>query len=93
VVSADADHVVTERVAQNFAGLVLFENSIRPGIRSRSRIIASLQRNYQCQHESFSNPTPTDLYFGSGQTVALERESIEPNNVQNRRLQRRKKAA
>jgi hypothetical protein len=32
------------------------------------------------QHESFSNPTPADLYFEGSQTVAVERESIEPNN-------------
>jgi len=44
-------------------------------------------------HESLSNLTPADVYFGRGQTILLERERIKRNTLQNRRLQHRKVAA
>jgi putative transposase len=44
-------------------------------------------------HESLSNLTPADVYFGRGQTILLERERIKRNTIKKRRLQHQKKAA
>ena len=49
--------------------------------------------NHRGYHESLSNLTPADVYFGRGQTILLERERIKRNTIQNRRLQHQKKAA
>ena len=49
--------------------------------------------NHRRYHESLSNLTPADVYFGRGQTILLERERIKRNTIQKRRLQHQKKAA
>ncbi len=49
--------------------------------------------NHQRYHESLSNLTPADVYFGRGQTILLERERIKRKTLQTRRLQHRKSAA
>jgi len=49
--------------------------------------------NHQRDHESLSNLTPADVYFGRAQTILLERERIKRNTIQNRRLLHQKKAA
>ena len=63
--------------AKYFAGLVLFEGSIRRG-SDREAEFRVVTTQSPVQHGSFSNSTPADLYFEGSQTVALERESIEP---------------
>ena len=49
--------------------------------------------NHRRYHESLSNLTPANVYFGRGPTILLERERIKRNTIQKRRLQHQKKAA
>ena len=42
--------------------------------------------NHQRYHESLSNLTPADIYFGRGQTILLERERIKRDTINQRRL-------
>lgn len=57
----------------------LLENYYFPG-----DLEASIDRfvdhyNHRRYHESLSNLTPADVYFGRGQTILLERERIKRN--------------
>ncbi|MBT5567357.1 MAG: transposase [Rhodospirillaceae bacterium] len=49
--------------------------------------------NHHRYHESLSNLTPADVYFGRGETILIERERIKRNTIKQRRLQHRKAAA
>ena len=82
-----------ERWHQTLKNRILLENYYLPG-----DLEASIGRfvdhyNHRRYHESLSNLTPADVYFGRGQTILLERERIKRNTIQNRRLQHQKKAA
>ena len=82
-----------ERWHQTLKNRILLENYYLPG-----DLEASIDRfvdhyNHRRYHESLSNLTPADVYFGRGQTILLERERIKRNTIQKRRLQHRKKAA
>jgi len=78
---------------QTLKNRILLENYYLPG-----DLEASIGRfvdhyNHRRYHESLSNLTPADVYFGRGQTILLERERIKRNTIQKRRLQHQKKAA
>ena len=82
-----------ERWHQTLKNRILLENYYLPG-----DLEASIGRfvdhyNHRRYHESLSNLTPADVYFGRGQTILLERERIKRNTIRNRRLQHQKKAA
>ena len=49
--------------------------------------------NHLRYHESISNLTSSDVNFGRGQTILLQRERIKRDTIKNRRLQHRGKAA
>ncbi|MFN0192910.1 MAG: integrase core domain-containing protein [Aestuariivirga sp.] len=49
--------------------------------------------NHLRYHESITNLTPADVYFGRGQTILLEREWIKHQTFKIRRLLHRKQAA
>jgi hypothetical protein len=49
--------------------------------------------NHLRYHESIGNLTPTDVYFGRGQTILIERERIKRQTIANRRLLHRRQAA
>ena len=49
--------------------------------------------NHHRYHESLSNLTPADVYFGRGQTILLQRERIKRQTIETRRLHHRKSAA
>jgi putative transposase len=49
--------------------------------------------NHRRYHESISNLTPADVYFGRGQTILLQRERIKRDTIKLRRLQHRRQAA
>ncbi len=71
---------------------ILLENYFLPG-----DLKASIERlvehyNHHRYHESLSNLTPADVYFGRGQTILLKRESIKRNTIEQRRVQYRKLA-
>jgi hypothetical protein len=43
--------------------------------------------NHQRYHESLSNLTPADVYFGRGESILEERKRIKEKTIQSRRLQ------
>jgi hypothetical protein len=43
--------------------------------------------NHQRYHESLSNVTPADVYFGRGEAILEERRKIKEQTIQIRRLQ------
>jgi transposase InsO family protein len=49
--------------------------------------------NHRRYHESLSNLTPADVYFGRGQTILLERERTKRKTFDKRRLLHSKSAA
>ena len=70
-------HRKIERWHQMLKNRILLENYYLPG-----DLEASIGRfvdhyNHRRYHESPSNLTPADVYFGRGQTILLERERIE----------------
>ena len=82
-----------ERWHQTLKNRILLENYYLPG-----DLEANIEKfvdhyNHRRYHESLSNLTPADVYFGRGQTILLERERTKRKTIQNRRLQHQKKAA
>ena len=43
--------------------------------------------NHQRYHESLSNLTPADVYFGRGESILEETRAIKEQTIQSRRLQ------
>ena len=59
-----------------------------------AQIEAFVEHYNHCRyHESLSNLTPADVYFGRGQTILIKREKIKRQTIEHRRLQHRKSAA
>jgi putative transposase len=82
-----------ERWHQTLKNRILLENYYLPG-DLKAQIDAFVQHyNQRRYHESIGNLTPADVYFGRGQTILLERESIKRQTIANRRLQHRAQAA
>src|SRR6476660_4810489 len=82
-----------ERWHQTLKNRILLENYYLPG-----DLEANIEKfvdhyNHRRYHESLSNLTPANVYFGRGPTILLERERIKRNTIQKRRLQHQKKAA
>jgi hypothetical protein len=42
--------------------------------------------NHKRYHESLSNLTPADVYFGRGESILEERRRIKEQTIQSRRL-------
>ena len=82
-----------ERWHQTLKNRILLENYFLPGDLTASIEAFVTHYNHQRYHESLSNLTPADVYFGRGQTILLERERIKKKTLQTRRLQHRKTAA
>ena len=82
-----------ERWHQTLKNRILLENYYLPGDLEASIEAFVDHYNHRRYHESLSNLTPADVYFGRGQTILLERERIKRNTIQKRRLQHQKKAA
>jgi transposase InsO family protein/transposase-like protein len=82
-----------ERWHQTLKNRILLENYFLPGDLTASIEAFVTHYNHQRYHESLSNLTPADVYFGRGQTILLERERIKKKTLQTRRLQHRKIAA
>jgi transposase InsO family protein len=49
--------------------------------------------NHRRYHESLDNLTPTDVYFGRGEAILMERERIKRQTIHTRRLQHQTQAA
>ena len=82
-----------ERWHQTLKNRILLNNYYLP--RELEEQISVFVENYNNKrlHESLNNLTPADVYFGRGQAILEERESIKKITIQNRRLQHLLKAA
>ena len=82
-----------ERWHQTLKNRVLLENYFLPG-DLEVQIEAFVEHyNHQRYHESLSNVTPADAYFGRAETIIKQRERIKRKTIEHRRLQHRKLAA
>ena len=82
-----------ERWHQTMKNRILLENCYLP--RALEAEIAEFveQYNHQRYHESLSNLTPADVYFGRGQTNLREHECIKRRTSRQRRLMQYQNAA
>ncbi len=78
---------------QTLKNRILLENYYLPGDLEAQIEAFVTHYNHQRYHESLSNLTPADVYFGRGQTILLQRERIKRKTLQTRRLQHSKSAA
>ncbi|PEQ12262.1 hypothetical protein B2G71_12175 [Novosphingobium sp. PC22D] len=82
-----------ERWHQTLKNRVLLENYFLPG-DLEAQIEAFVEHyNHQRYHESLSNVTPADAYFGRAPAIIQQRERIKRKTIAHRRLQHRKLAA
>jgi putative transposase len=82
-----------ERWHQTLKNRILLENYYLPG-DLEAQIEAFVEHyNHGRYHESLSNLTPADVYFGRGKTILLQRERIKRKTIEQRRLHHRKYAA
>jgi putative transposase len=82
-----------ERWHQTLKNRILLENYYLPGDLEVQIAHFVEHYNYRRYHESLQNLTPADVYFGSGQTILLERERIKRDTIKQRRLKHHSKAA
>jgi putative transposase len=82
-----------ERWHQTMKNRILLENYFLPG-DLEAQVAAFVEHyNHQRYHESLSNVTPADAYFGRAATILKQRERIKQKTIEHRRLQHRKLAA
>ena len=72
---------------------ILLENYFLPGDLERQVAAFVDHYNHRRYHESLSNLTPADIYFGRGDIIMLERERIKRETIKQRRLLHREAAA
>lgn len=72
---------------------ILLENYFLPGDLERQIAGFVDHDNHRRYHESFGNLTPADVYFGRGDIIMLERNSIKRKTIRQRRLLHKKAAA
>jgi putative transposase len=82
-----------ERWHQTLKNRILLENYYLPGDLEAEIGAFVTHYNHLRYHESLSNLTPADVYFGRGQTILIERERIKRHTIANRRLLHRRQAA
>jgi len=82
-----------ERWHQTLKNRILLENYYLPGDLEAQIEAFIAHYNHRRYHESLSNLTPADVYFGRGQTILIKREKIKRQTIEHRRLQHRKSAA
>ena len=82
-----------ERWHQTLKNRILLENYFLPG-DLEAQIEAFVDYyNHQRYHESLSNVTPADAYFGRAQAILNKRERIKRKTLEARRLHHRQRAA
>ncbi|MDQ7018425.1 MAG: IS3 family transposase [Robiginitomaculum sp.] len=82
-----------ERWHQTLKNRILLENYFLPG-DLEAQVEAFVDHyNHRRYHESLSNLTPADVYFGRGQSILNRRRKIKQQTIQHRRLQYRKAVA
>jgi putative transposase len=82
-----------ERWHQTLKNRILLENYFLPGDLETQIKAFVAHYNHQRYHESLSNLTPADVYFGRGDAILRERERIKRQTIQTRRLQHQMQAA
>jgi transposase InsO family protein len=82
-----------ERWHQTLKNRILLENYFIPGDLERQIEAFIDHYNYNRYHESLSNLTPADVYFGRGQQILQQRERIKLRTIEKRRLQNQRQAA
>ena len=82
-----------ERWHQTLKNRILLNNYYLPRELEEQILVFVENYNNKRLHESLNNLTPADVYFGRGQAILEERESIKKITIQNRRLQHQLKAA
>ncbi len=82
-----------ERWHQTLKNRILLEHYFIPSDLNR-QIEAFIEHyNHHRYHESLSNLTPADVYFGRKNEILKRRERIKQKTIETRRLQHRKQAA
>jgi transposase InsO family protein len=82
-----------ERWHQTLKNRILLENYYLPG-DLENQIGAFVDHyNLHRYHESISNLTPADVYFGRGQIIPIKREKTKRKTIEHRRLRHRKNTA
>jgi transposase InsO family protein len=82
-----------ERWHQTLKNRILLEHYYLPGDLEAQISTFVEHYNHQRSHESLSNLTPADVYFGRGPAILLERERIKRQTILHRRLQHYTQAA
>lgn len=82
-----------ERWHQTLKNRILLENYFLPGDLARQIECFVQHYNHHRYHESLSNVTPADVYFGRAQSIIKRREMIKQKTIEQRRLQYRKAVA
>ena len=82
-----------ERWHQTLKNRILLDNDFLPGDLTQQIEAFIDHYNHQRYHESLSNVTPADVYFGRAQSIIKRRERIKRKTIETRRLQYRKTAA
>ena len=75
-----------ERWHQTLKNRILLEHYFLPGDLEAQIAAFVAYYNEQRYHESLSNLTPADVYFGRGPAILLEREAIKRQTIERRRL-------
>ena len=82
-----------ERWHQTLKNRILLENYFLPG-DLEAQIVAFIEHyNHHRYHESLSNVTPADAYFGRDKAILKQRARIKRMTIEQRRLQHRNYAA
>jgi transposase InsO family protein len=82
-----------ERWHQTLKNRILLEHYYLPGDLEAQVSTFVEHYNRRRYHESLSNLTPADVYFGRGEAILLERERIKRQTILNRRLRHHAQAA
>ena len=82
-----------ERCHQTLKNRILLENYFLPGDLEAQIEAFVVHYNHRRYHESLSNVTPADAYFGRAEMIIRQRERIKRKTIEHRRLQHRKLAA
>jgi putative transposase len=82
-----------ERWHQSLKNRILLENYFLP-VDLEAQIETFVdQYNHQRYHESLSNVSPADVYFGRDRVILQQRERIKRETLEMRRLHHRQRAA
>ena len=82
-----------ERWHQTLKNRILLEHAYLPG-ELEARVAAFVEHyNHVRAHQSLSNLTPADVYFGRGEAILRERARIKRQTLMDRRLRHHARAA